>query len=157
MAYITRRNPLLVSLLIVLLVSSSLPLSGRTPAGDKMLAEGRAFESKKDWDSALDSYRKALAEDAGDVLYRMSSDKARFQAAQAHLEHARKIRSQGRLEEALAEFRLAQTVDPASAAAEQEVRITQDMLASHASGTPVEEARQRTRDAVARLLPRTRA
>src|SRR5450432_2929306 len=54
------------------------PAEARTKKGDKFLSQGRVFESKKQWDEALDAYDKALAEDPADAVYRMVDEKCRF-------------------------------------------------------------------------------
>jgi general secretion pathway protein D len=104
------------------------PLQARTRQGDKDLSQGRAFEEKKEWDKALDSYRKALAADPSDLQYQMATQKARFQASQFHVENGQKVRAQGSLAEALLEFQRAFAIDPGSIIAVQEVRTTQDMI-----------------------------
>src|SRR5205823_2663937 len=100
----------------------------RNRAGDKLLAKGRASESKRDWDAALEFYEKALSQDPADILYQMAAQKCRFQAAQSHIDRGLKIRTQGLLGEALLEFQKAYAMNPGSAAAEQEIRRTQEMI-----------------------------
>jgi general secretion pathway protein D len=104
------------------------PLAARTRKGDKDYAQGKAFEAKKDWDKALDAYRKALDSDPSDIDYQMATQKARFQSSAVHVQEGEKIRSQGELAEALVEFQRAFAVDPSSTVAVQEVRVTQDMI-----------------------------
>ena len=104
------------------------PLSARTRQGDKYYAQGRAAEAKKDWDKALDAYKKALDSDASDINYQMATQKARFQDSMVHVQQGDKLRSQGQLAEALVEFQRAFAVDPSSTAAVQEVRTTQEMI-----------------------------
>lgn len=104
------------------------PLQAKTRKGDKFLADGRKAEAKKDWDAALDSYEKALSEDPSEVVYQISAQKIRFQAAQAHLDNGLKVRAGGMLGEALLEFQKAYAINPGSSAAEQEIRRTQEMI-----------------------------
>lgn len=104
------------------------PVEARTKKGDKFLAQGRVHESKKEWDEALEDYEKAFAEDPADVVYEMSADKCRFQAAQSHIDKGLRIRARGSLGEALLEFQRAYAINPGSAAAEQELRRTKEMI-----------------------------
>src|ERR1700693_100438 len=104
------------------------PVEARTKKGDKLLAEGRTHEAKKEWDEALEAYEKAFAEDPSDVVYQMAADKTRFQTAQSHIDKGLKLRARGMLGEALLEFQRAYAINPSPAAAEQELRRTRDMI-----------------------------
>src|SRR5438034_1057010 len=72
-------NRLAAVLLAASLLVPVAPLEARTKKGDKFLAQGRSQEAKRDWDSALESYENALAEDPADIGYQMASQKAHFQ------------------------------------------------------------------------------
>src|SRR5437016_5539690 len=147
--------------IIAAMLGPTLPLQARTKKGDRLLAEGRAHELKKEWDAALESYQKALSEDPADLAYQMAVEKIRFQASQAHVEHGILIRGQGQLGEALLEFQKAFAIHPGSTAADQEIRRTLEMIererrrvqetgkesaAEVRSLTPTEEARRRAND-----------
>src|ERR1039457_832285 len=107
-------NRLTAVILATALAGPVAPLQARTRLGDKDYAQGRGFEDRKEWDQALDSYRKALAADPADLRYQMATQKARFQASQLHMENGQKSRSQGMLSEALMEFQRAFAIDPGS-------------------------------------------
>jgi len=89
---------------------------------------GEKAESLKDYDTALDYYNKALQASPNNTEYKLKADRARFEAAQWHVDQGRRFRDQGNLPMALAEFRKAQMIDPASAVAAQEVKATMDLL-----------------------------
>ncbi|MGA2197290.1 MAG: cohesin domain-containing protein [Bryobacteraceae bacterium] len=110
------------------LVGVPLPLQAKTKKGDRYLAEGRAYEQKKEWDAALDSYEKALSEDPGELIYQIAAQKARFEASATHVTNATKVRTQGQLGEALLEFQKAYALNPSSMVAEQEILRTQQMI-----------------------------
>src|SRR5947199_4217401 len=97
-----------------ILVAPMAPLQARTQKGDKYLAEGRGHEAKHEWDAALDNYEKALSEDPSELLYQMATEKARFQAAQNHVNEGLKIRAKGQLGEAMLEFQKAYAINPGS-------------------------------------------
>ena len=119
---------LIAAALCSALIAPPAQLQGRTAKGEKLLTQGRAQEAKKDWDAALDAYEKALSEDPSDIQYQMALQKARFQAAQSHVDHGAKLRSQGMLPEALLEFQKAFAVNPGSAVAVQEIKTTGEMI-----------------------------
>lgn len=58
----------------------------------------------------------------------MGAQKARFQAAQIHVDRGVKVRAAGQLGEALIEFQRAYTINPGSSVAAQEIFRTQDMI-----------------------------
>ena len=144
------------------------PLEARTRKGDKFLVQGRNAEAKRDWDAALDAYEKALAEDPGDIGYQMADQKAKFQAAQIHVDKGNKLRAQGQLGDALIEFQRAFAINPGSSVAAQEIARTTDMIqrerkriedtgresAPEVRGlTPAEQSRKDTRERINRMLP----
>jgi general secretion pathway protein D len=142
-----------------LLAAAGLPLEARTRKGDKLMAEGRKAEQRKDWDKALECYEGALAEDPSDAAYLLAVRRVRFQASQAHVDRGQKIRAQGNLQEALLEFQKAFATDPSSAIAQQEMLQTLEMIEREKKKaepskpeerglTPAERARQ---EALARL------
>src|ERR1019366_7243526 len=92
---------------VCLLLGAALPAPARTVQGDRYLAEGRAFEARKQWDDALASYRLALAWDPAEIFYQMAVEKAVFQAAEAHMALGQQARAQGLAAKAAAEFDLA--------------------------------------------------
>ena len=154
--------------LTAMLIGPLAPLQARTKKGDKYLGEGRVHEAKKEWDAALQSYEQALSEDPADIVYQMSTEKARFQAAQSHLDKGLRVRDQGQLGDALIEFQRAFGLNPGSSAAEQEIRRTQEMIQrerlrlqqtgkeappEERALTPVEQAKKETEDKLKTLLP----
>jgi general secretion pathway protein D len=161
-------NRLTAVILVGILFGPVIPLQARTKKGDKFLAAGRAAEAKKDWDAALEQYEKALSEDPADVFYQMAAQKCRFQTAQMHVDKGLKTRNQGQLGDALLEFQRAYAINPASSAAEQEIRRTQEMILrerkrAEDSGkastpeeqalTPVQVAKKETQDKIGNMMP----
>src|SRR5579885_522758 len=152
----------------VLLWMAPFGLQARTRKGDRYLAEGRIAEGKKQWDSALEQYQKALAEDPAEIVYQIAVNRARFQAAQAHVDQGIKVRAQGQLGPALLEFQRAFAIDPSSQVAQQELEITRQMIererqrveatgkpypAEERGLTPAEEAQQEATKRIERMLP----
>src|SRR5205085_8278485 len=104
------------------------PLEARTRKGDRFYKQAQDAEIKKDWDTALQFYLQAVEEDPKDTGYLIGLQKARFQSANKHVELGQARRAEGKLDEAIAEFQKAFSVDPSSALAVQELRRTQEML-----------------------------
>ncbi len=165
-----KMNRLAVILAAVLTVQ---PLLLTTPAwagnkkADKLQEQGRQAEVRREYDKALDLYEQALALDPSDSGYLLSVRRARFVASQAHVDVGQKMRKEGKLNEALAEFQRAFAIDPASTIAEQEMRRTYQMIEREKekkdSGqaekpedrglTPAEQARREAEKRVASILP----
>ena len=140
------------------------PLEARTRKADKLMAEGRKAEVRKDWDKALEYYESALAEDPSDAGYLLAVRRVRFQAGQAHVDRGRKLRAEGNLQEALIEFQKAVSLDPSSSIARQEVQQTLQMIQREKQRpepskpeerglTPAERARQQTYSKLERIEP----
>src|SRR6266851_6779114 len=98
------------------------------PKGGQNYNAGEKAESLKDYDTALDYYNKALQTAPNNTEYKLKAARARFEAAQWHVDQGRRYRDQSNLELALAEFRKAQMTDPSSAVAQQEVKATMDLI-----------------------------
>jgi general secretion pathway protein D len=161
-------NRLVALALTVLLAAPILPLEAKTRTGDKYFAEGQKAEAKKDWDTALANYERALSEDPSEVVYQIAADKARPRAAQAHVDAGLKLRAKGQLGEALLEFQKAYALNAGSSTAAQEIQITTEMIqrerkrlaetgkespAEERALTPAEEAKKQTEEKIERMLP----
>src|SRR5205814_3109357 len=94
--------------------TATFPLQARSKKGDKLVADGRAKEARRDFDAALELYEQALSQDPADPYYQLCADRARFQAGQAHVTTGLKIRRQGNLTQALIEVQKACQIDPSS-------------------------------------------
>ena len=111
----------------LLLTLAAVLLTGCPRASQEKNA-GEKAEALKDYDTALDYYNKALQASPTNTEYKLKAARARFEAGQWHVDQGRRIRDQGSLELALAEFRKAQMIDPSSAVAQQEVKATMDLI-----------------------------
>jgi len=118
----------------LVLALASLLLTG-CPRGSQDTNAGSKAEALHDYDTALDYYNKALQTSPNNTEYQLKAARARFEAAQWHVDQGRRIRDQGSLELALAEFRKAQMIDPSSPVAQQEVKATMDLIAAKQGAT----------------------
>jgi general secretion pathway protein D len=142
----------------VLLVGS---VDARNRKGDKFEKEGQAAEARQEWDAALVFFEQALATEPANPGYMLNVRKARFQAAQRHVDAGEKLRSKGDLEAALAEFQKGLLSDPSSAIALQEWKRTTEMVEEQKAGkrkgpdaalTPAELARKQIDERTAAML-----
>lgn len=152
--------------LVALFAALAPALAAGNKKGDKLLEEGRGHEARREYDKALDAYEKAIALDPKETAYQLAARRVRFAAAQRHVDVGQKLRQQGKLEDALAEFQSAYAIDPASSIAEQEIRRTLYMIEqakkkpagetaepAEAKGlTPAERARRESEQRAAALM-----
>lgn len=99
------------------------------PKGRLDYKQGRQAELQKDYDTALIHYERAFKQDPNNIAYQLKAKRMRFEAAQMHVDRGHKLRDQGHLEAAIAEFEKALAIDPSSFVAEQELRATLEKLA----------------------------
>jgi general secretion pathway protein D len=111
----------------IAVVSAAMLLAG-CPKGNQEGNAGAKAESLKDYDTALDYYNKALQSSPNNTEFKLKAARVRFEAAQWHVGQGRRLRDQGSLELALAEFRKATMIDPSSAVSQQELKATMDAI-----------------------------
>jgi general secretion pathway protein D len=136
-------------------------LLAKNKKSEKLVKDARAAELRKDWDKALSLYEQAASLDP-DTAYLLLLRRARFEAAQSHVDLGQKLRTEGKLEEALAEFQKAIFIDPSSSIALQEIKRTHDMLQKERGGpgspnagdrglTPSQRSRKEMEDRISSL------
>lgn len=132
-----QRLPLIALLLVALLVTGC-------AKGKGDFKKGQQAELEKDLDTALIHYERALKANPSSIEYELRAKRIRFQAAQVHVDRGHKLRDQGLLEPAVAEFEKALALDPSSFVAEQELRRTLEMIVAlrEAEGLATQQQRQ---------------
>ena len=155
----------LVVALLALVAGGVGEAQARSRKAEKLVKDGRLAEAKRDFDKALDLYEQALAADPEDPAYQLSVRRVRFQAGQLHFNRGMRLREEGKLEEAVAEFQKAFATDPSSAGAAQELRRTMQVIeqakrkaasgqpADRSSLAPGEAARQDLEGRLNTMLP----
>jgi general secretion pathway protein D len=83
--------------------------------------EGRKAEARKDYDSAVIYFGKALQEQPENSQYMLHEKLARQSASSFHFEKGRRLMAEKRFSEAAAEFQKAVSVDPTNEAAAEEL------------------------------------
>jgi general secretion pathway protein D len=155
-------------ILVLLLAMPSVPLWAGNHRGDKLLNDARQEEAKGNLDHALQLASQALEQDPSDPGYQLEVRRVRFEAGDMHVHNGQKLRNDGKLAEALAEFEKAYGTDPASDIAMQELRRTREMIRRNSNAadnpgaasleeektlTPSELARKRAQERTDSLLP----
>jgi general secretion pathway protein D len=113
---------------VVLCVGIGLVAAG-CPKGGSEYSRARKAENLQDLDTALQYYQKALNSDPRNAAYRLKLNQVRFDASQMHTKQGVKLRENGDLQAAAAEFQRAATIDPSNEAAGQELRKTLELIA----------------------------
>jgi general secretion pathway protein D len=101
-------------------VAMMLVALGCTP-GNVEYHEGRKAELRRDWDSALVDYEKAVRSQPDNPQYLIRETVARTQASLFHLKQGRRLLTEGRSDEAAGEFQKAVGIDPSDQVAAQEL------------------------------------
>jgi len=82
---------------------------------------GEKAELRKDYDTALVDYEKAVQQHPDDSRYLVAEKHARDAASFFHLKQGRRFLEEGRLDQAAGEFQKAAAIDPSNDAARQEL------------------------------------
>jgi general secretion pathway protein D len=118
-------------------------------AVSRAFTRGEAAARAGDWDAAVDYYRQAVQDDPDRAEYKIALERATFAAAAMHGDRARKAEEEGRLEEALREYRRSSELDPsnrqiASKAGELE-RIIRERIEAARPRPEIERLREEAR------------
>lgn len=105
--------------------------------GSVAFREGHKAELRKDYDTALVNYGKALQAEPENAKYLIHEKVAREQASLFHLKRGHDLLKQGRPDEAAGEFQKAVGIDPTNQAAAQELGR---LLAAQAAAKRAREA-----------------
>jgi general secretion pathway protein D len=115
-----------LSLCLVLLGVLAYPLVAESP--ESSYKKGVRAEAKKNLDVAFEAYKQAHEKRPADPKYMAAYLRIRAVAAAKHVEAGEQLRDFSKLQEALAEFRLAVQIDGSNFAAQQDMRRTADLI-----------------------------
>ena len=101
-----------------------------------LYAKGQDAEARQQYEAAYDFYKQAYDLKPKDLRYRAAFEHARFEAASAIVHRGQKLREEGKLDDAVAEFQKALTVDPSLFIAKQELIRTQKMIENQRNPPP---------------------
>ena len=112
---------------LVLLVTA-VTLAAASDQSKSLYKKGVEAEARQNYEAAYDDYKQAYDLKPGDLRYRAAFERLRFLAGASHVHRGQLLREAGKLPEALAEFQKAAEIDPSSPIAQQEIRITQQLI-----------------------------
>ncbi len=113
-------------LCVVLLGVLAHPLLAESP--ESSYRKGVRAEAKRNLDAAFEAYKQAHEKKPSDPKYMAAYLRVRAIAAAKHVEAGEEFRDFSKLQEALAEFRLAVQIDGSNYAAQQDLRRTADQI-----------------------------
>ena len=129
-------NWILLPILVLLTMPALLPVVHAKGKSAKALYKaGQAAEDKDDYLTAYEDYAAAFQKEPGNLYYKTSYERLKFTAAAVHTQRGEKLRDQGDMSGALAEFVHALEIDPSNELAQQDIRQTKQKLA----GAPIDE------------------
>jgi len=122
----------------VVLLVAAIVLPAAANKANSLYHQGRDAEARQDYEAAFGFYKQAYELKPQDLRYRTSYERLKFLAGASHVHKGQLLRDDGKLQEALAEFKLASQIDPSSFIATQELRRTMDLINKAANPpTPV--------------------
>ena len=113
--------------LFLWLVAATLPAGAADKAKD-LFAKGQDAQARQQYEAAYDFFKQAYDLKPKDLRYRAAFEHARFEAATEIVHRGQKLREEGKLDDAVAEFQKALTIDPSLFIAKQELIRTQKMI-----------------------------
>ncbi len=119
-----RLKPAAILLLVLLVIVPTLAAD----KAKKLYDKGQDAEARQSYVEAYQFYKQAYDLKPKDLRYRSSFERLRFQAAASIVHNGQKLRDQGKLQEAVAEFEKAIQIDPSLFIAQQELKRTLQMI-----------------------------
>ncbi len=130
----TVRWTLLVLLLLTLPTLATRNVEARGKSAKALYKEGQAAEARDDYLAAYAAYASAFQREPGNLYYKTSYNRLRFTAAAVHTHQGEKLRDQGDYSGALTEFARALEIDPGNELAQQDIKSTQEKVATTPKG-----------------------
>jgi general secretion pathway protein D len=115
-------------LLLYVLISCTFTIPVLAESAESEYRAGERAEKKNDLDTAYQAFKKAHTAKPSDPKYMSAYLRLRFYASAAHIHTGELLRDGGQMQEALAEFRLANEIDPSNFEAMGQVRRTTDLI-----------------------------
>jgi general secretion pathway protein D len=112
--------------LFLLLVAATLPAFA--DKAKDLFAKGQDAEARQQYEAAYDFFKQAYDLKPKDLRYRAAFEHTRFEAAASVVHQGQKLREEGKLDDAVAEFQKALSIDPSLFIAKQELNRTLKMI-----------------------------
>lgn len=114
------------ALLLLLVAVVALPASA--DRAKNLFAKGQDAEARQQFEAAFAFYKQAYDLKPKDLRYRAAFERLRFEAASALVHNGQKLRDDGKLDDAVAQFQKALEIDPSLFIAKQELNRTVKMI-----------------------------
>jgi general secretion pathway protein D len=128
------RRSMRPALLLLLVVVVTLPAIA--DKAKSLFTQGQDAEARQNYEAAYDLFKQAYDLKPRDLRYRAAFERARFEAAAAIVHRGQKLREEGKLQDAVAEFQKAVAIDPSSFIAQQELKRTLRLINDMQNPTP---------------------
>ncbi len=113
---------------LMLLLVAALTLPAIADKAKDLYAKGQDAEARQQYEAAYNFFKQAYDLKPKDLRYRTAFERLRFEAAASIVHNGQKLRNDGKLEEAVAEFQKALAIDPSLFIARQELERTVKMI-----------------------------
>lgn len=113
-----------------ILLSMVMLVAAGCGAARQSYKKGAQAEISRDYETAMEQYRQALAADPANIDYRLKYEQTRFSAAYVHFQNGRRALDAGDAVKARAEFTRAAEIDPSHDFARQELADVDRLLLS---------------------------
>ena len=121
---------------LLLLVALTLPAFAGDKTAKDLYAKGQDAEARQQYEAAYNFYKQAYDLKPKDLRYRASFEHSRFEAAASIVHNGQKLREDGKLDEAVAEFQKALGIDPSLFIAKQELNRTLKLINDQRNPAP---------------------
>jgi len=113
---------------LLLLLVAVVTLPAIADKAKDLFAKGQDAEARQQYVAAYDFFKQAYDLKPKDLRYRAAFERGRFEAAAQIVHNGQKLREDGKLDEAVAEFQKALAIDPSLFIAKQELNRTLKMI-----------------------------
>jgi general secretion pathway protein D len=113
---------------LLLLLVAFVTLPAIADKAKDLYAKGQDAEARQNYEAAYDFFKQSYDLKPKDLRYRAAFERLRFEAAAAIVHRGQKLREDGKLDEAVADFQKALAMDPSLFIAKQELIRTQKMI-----------------------------
>jgi general secretion pathway protein D len=113
---------------VLLLLVAAVTLPAIADNAKDLYNKGQDAESRQQYEAAYAFFKKAYELKPKDLRYRTAFERVRFEAAASIVHTGQKLRDEGKLDDAVAEFQKALEIDPSLFIARQELDRTQKMI-----------------------------
>jgi general secretion pathway protein D len=113
---------------LLLLLVAAVTLPAIADKAKDLFNKGQDAEARQQYETAYGFFKQAYDLKPKDLRYRAAFERIRFEAAASIVHNGQKLRDDGKLDEAVAEFQKALAIDPSLFIAKQELNRTQKVI-----------------------------